>query len=141
MIVIRQDGERSVAGAPRAGLEVTELPREARGDRHSLVTTTSANHGEILGNEKFPLQGRVPKIGDAVYVFGTSSVFHDGVVVGGLAIVSEVQPGISAGKATPFVSFEGIGGSFNWEILASMQNELRDRYGDRRARQSQVIDV
>jgi hypothetical protein len=65
-----------------------------------------------------------PKIGDEIYV--TPGDWNSG----GKAIISAIEPGISAGEHVPFVSIEGNPGRrWNWEILAGKQAFLKEHYG------------
>ncbi len=78
----------------------------------------------------------VPKIGSDIYV--PTSLYMDhgrDDVVGGLAKVTSVKPGISGGKTVSFVTVAEIPDSFNWEqYLAPMQDKLKKEFGANRAR-------
>lgn len=71
-----------------------------------------------------------PKVGDVIYVRGSMSFDHgEDDYVGGLATVSEVKPGISAGEKSYFISFEEVPGhSLNWDFLAKEQDKLAKEY-------------
>ena len=76
--------------------------------------------------------GRVPELrtGDVIYVDTSLYLSHGrDDFRGGLAEVIGFRPNISAGKPTPFVCVAQEPDSWhNWQILASMQKELRERH-------------
>ncbi len=76
-----------------------------------------------------------PEPGDMIYV-DTHLYMSIGVddVEGGLATVSKVTMGVSAGNPTPFVSVdEHPGHSYNWVMLSERQEHLKKEFGDLRA--------
>jgi len=77
----------------------------------------------------------VPKVGDEIYVRTSLSLGHGMTdVEGGLAKVTNVTEGMSAGKMVPFVEVEELPGkSYNWQILSRQQDELRVKHGQERA--------
>lgn len=81
----------------------------------------------------------VPEVGDKIYVDSSFSISNGSSdVVGGLATVTKVDKedyGI-------FVSVkEHPGHSYNWEILAENQNELRKEFGSKKAYPDPDIDT
>jgi len=79
---------------------------------------------------------KIPKVGDKIYVENQFYIDHgEDDVLGGLATVSEVKAGISAGRPAIFVSVkEHPGHSYNWKILAEKQEELAKRFGQQQAK-------
>ena len=81
------------------------------------------------------VQTTAPQVGDDIYVRTALYIdrgYHD--VMGGLARVTEVSTGISAGKEVPFVQvFEHPRHSYNWEYLVTQQDKLREEFDERRA--------
>ena len=70
----------------------------------------------------------VPKVGDEIYVPSDLSRAHS--VMGGIAKVTNVTSGMSAGKMVPFMEVaEHPGRSYNWHSLAADQDWLRTKYG------------
>lgn len=82
-----------------------------------------------------PCTELVPEVGDDIYV--RSHFFIDrgwDDVMGGLARVTRVYSGISAGKPTPFVEVaEHPGRGYNWRILRDQQDRLQEQFGESRA--------
>lgn len=78
----------------------------------------------------------VPKPGDLVYLPTRGSIGHGyDDVQGGVGTVREVQPGISGGEPTSYVTtHEQPGRGHNWEYLVEHQAEYKQHYGDRWAR-------
>lgn len=78
---------------------------------------------------------QVPKVGDMIYVESAFYIDHgEDDRVGGLAKVVKIQDGISAGKKEPFVVVEAFPyNSFNWCHLAPKQEELKKRFGRKKA--------
>lgn len=75
----------------------------------------------------------IPKPGDIIYVRTSMYIDHgEDDFRGGKATVTEVTEGISAGVNVPFVSIkERPGYSYNWVMLSSEQEDLKERFGDR----------
>ena len=78
---------------------------------------------------------KVPKRGAKIYVGSHYYIDHGADdVEGGVATVTEVRTGVSAGEETPFVSVkEHPGNSYNWEMLSKEQAKLRKEFGRRKA--------
>ncbi len=74
----------------------------------------------------------VPEVGDTIYVPTSLYIDHgEDDVVGGLATVTNVISGISAGRPTPFISVkEHPGNGYNWHMLKDRQEELKTRFGN-----------
>ena len=75
------------------------------------------------------------KIGDTVYI-PTSLHLGRGRddVVGGLATVTKIEDSKSAGKMVLFITVsENPTVRYNWRILSERQEELKERFGIRRA--------
>ena len=77
--------------------------------------------------------GRLPELrtGDVIYVDTSLYLSHGrDDFRGGLAEVIGFRPEISAGKPVPFVRVAQEPDSWhNWQVLARMQKELRERHG------------
>ena len=74
-----------------------------------------------------------PRIGQEIYIPSSRYISHgrDGIA-GGLATITEVKEGGSAGSW--FVSVEEVPGkSYNYEILMELQDELKKEFGEQRA--------
>lgn len=66
-----------------------------------------------------------PKVGDVIVVDPSDDS------CGGLAEISWVAPGMSAGIMVPFVKVKQLPGcSWNWQFLALRQKKLFESYGD-----------
>jgi hypothetical protein len=65
----------------------------------------------------------IPKVGDILWV--PPSDDHSG----GMATVSSVEDGMSAGEMVPFVSFKGLSSSYNLKYLLEKQDRLHKDYG------------
>jgi len=69
-----------------------------------------------------------PKAGDELYVPATD---HNS---GGLAVISRIEPGTSAGETVDFARFEGFNGTkFNLRMLLQEQAALKKNYRSRKA--------
>lgn len=77
----------------------------------------------------------VPKVGQDIYIQGAMYMSHGADdYAGGLAKVTEVKKGKSAGEDTFYVSVEEVEGhEWNWEFLAEQQAELKKEYKKKRA--------
>lgn len=77
----------------------------------------------------------IPKVGDEIYVPTSLYLGHGrDDVEGGLAKITSVKPGISAGKTVSFVTVaEHPGVSYNLEFLAPQQEKLKEEFGNNRA--------
>lgn len=77
----------------------------------------------------------LPKVGDEIYIpsaFYISRGSDD--VVGGLATVSKIKDG--------FVSIQEFPGkSYSWKYLSERQDDLRTKFGDKRAYADPDIDT
>ena len=73
----------------------------------------------------------LPKVGDVIYVRTSLYIDHgEDDVEGGLAVVTKVEEGISAGEKTPFVATaQHPGDNYNWKMLWEQQSELQKRFG------------
>lgn len=68
-----------------------------------------------------------PREGDRIYLPSTT-------LAGGWAVVAKVHPGIREGQPDWLVWVEERPEQpYSWRFLASMQAELRERYGEQRA--------
>ena len=76
-----------------------------------------------------------PKVGQDIYVRTALYLSHGADdVIGGLAKVTELSKGISAGKSVTYVEVkEHPGHSYNWELLALEQKALKKKFGKKRA--------
>lgn len=74
----------------------------------------------------------VPEPGDVIYVHSAFYIDHGwDDVAGGLALVTECQPGVSAGETVPFVNVaQHPGRKYNWKILFEKQRELWQLFGE-----------
>jgi hypothetical protein len=78
-----------------------------------------------------PIPGQIIYVGSSMYIEHGQDDFH-----GGMATVSEVFTGISAGRPTPFVRIkERPQGGYNWHILRDEQAALQRLFGLRQAHQ------
>jgi hypothetical protein len=82
------------------------------------------------------------KVGQKIYV---ESALHmsrgSDDVVGGLATVTKISEGISAGKPALFVVVkEHPGVAYNWEVLSEKQEALKERFGKNKAYPDPDID-
>lgn len=76
----------------------------------------------------------VPNIGDEIYIPVTDFPYPAHDVIGGLATVELVIPGISGGEETTYiVTVENPDTKFNWADLSQSQEQLKNQYGQRRA--------
>jgi len=82
------------------------------------------------------------KIGQKIYVKTQIYLSHGSDdIIGGLATVTKITEGISAGKKVPFVTVaEHPGNSYNWKFLSEEQNKLKKEFGDQIARPDPDID-
>lgn len=82
------------------------------------------------------------KVGDKIYIRGSISISNGSSdVAGGIATVSNVRMGISAGKPTPFIEVKELPGhSYNWDMLSKEQEKLKARYGKDKAKPDPDID-
>ena len=82
------------------------------------------------------------KIGQKIYVETHLYMSHGSDdVIGGLATVSKIKDGISAGKKVPFVSVkEHPGNSYNWKLLSQKQDQLKEEFGNQIAKADPDID-
>lgn len=89
------------------------------------------------GYKTWPLDLNAPPvaIGQRIYLRTALYISHGrDDVAGGLATVSDVTLGGSAGKLVPFVeTFEVPNRCYNWELLAAEQDKLKARHGDEKA--------
>ncbi len=73
-------------------------------------------------------KGPKPKVGDSIYI-------GPGGALGGLAKISEVKIGVSAGEPTWFICVKGLPGhSYNYPILLETQATLKKEFGRKRAK-------
>jgi len=77
-----------------------------------------------------------PKIGDEIYVPTALFIGHGkDDRMGGKAQIYHVEDGISDGKPTIYISvYEHPNIRYNWKHLEERQDELKETYGDYRAR-------
>lgn len=79
----------------------------------------------------------IPSVSKEIYVDSSFSMSHGrDDVLGGLATVTKVEKGRSAGETIHFISVkEHPGHGYNWEqVLAKKQEELKEEFGSKRAR-------
>jgi hypothetical protein len=76
-----------------------------------------------------------PKVGDYIYLRSSFYIDHgQDDFCGGLAEVTRVEDGISAGKTVAMISCkEKPGSRMNWEYLKGEQEKLAAQYGAKRA--------
>ena len=81
------------------------------------------------------LEIKVPKVGDKIYVDSSYYLSHgEDDFHGGIATVSKVSKGISAGKPVPYVMVEeNLGTEYNWKELEKKQKELKKEFGSQKA--------
>ena len=141
--------EEQVSEAKRKGLDGFDRDRFGKTKAPSvpnasprmttLVPMTSTKFVETMmataRMTKMRQKMKVPHVGDKIYVETHLYIDHGkDDVVGGVATVTGVTEGISAGKKTPFVQVEEHpGNSYNWEMLAEKQAELKKWFGTAKA--------
>lgn len=86
---------------------------------------------------------KMPEVGQKIYVHSSYYISHGSDdFVGGLATISAVKEGISAGKPCPFVSIEERPGvEYNWEFLEEEQEELKKQFGEEKSHSQPDIDT
>ena len=113
------DTNPTICSATGRHFETAKAARASEGRFHDIQAECDA--------------GRVPELraGDVIYVDTSLYLSHGrDDFRGGLAEVIGFRPNISAGKPTPFVCVAQEPDSWhNWQMLASMQKELRERHG------------
>lgn len=84
---------------------------------------------------EFKLEDMQHKVGDDIYVRGVCYLSHgEDDFEGGLARITHVTYGGSAGKRVPFVEIaENPGTAYNYPILLEQQDKLKALYGEQRA--------
>lgn len=77
----------------------------------------------------------IPKVGDDIYIDTILHLEHAADnIYGGLARVTSIQEGVSAGQPVHYVTVEGLIDQFNWETyLAPLQAKLKVEFADSRA--------
>ena len=75
---------------------------------------------------------RIPEVGDKIYMEGSYFLSHGwDDFEGGIATVSAVSEGVSAGKPAVFISVEERPGwEMNWDLLEKEQEKLKKMFGD-----------
>lgn len=86
-----------------------------------------------------------PKIGDKIYIHSSFHISRGSDdYVGGLATISKIYDGISAGDKTWFIDIEEVPGvGLNYEMLmeGNTQKELKKQFGRKKAHPSPDIDT
>jgi len=116
-------------------LEEMEARAQRRGDKESLKLIAAIRKADKKHKNPLHVGSGVPKVGDEIYVGGAMYIDHgQDDIAGGLAEVVSVTDSISAGMPTPFIEVKELPGhSYNWEHLATQQEEYKKRYGRNRA--------
>lgn len=116
---------------------LSEIEKRAkrRGDRPTLRLIKAIKEADKKHKNHLHAGEGPPKVGDDIYVPTRMYIDHgEDDVDGGLAEVTEVSPGMSAGKQMPFICVkEHPSSSYNWDSLREQQAALKKEFGKRRA--------